>query len=159
MWNSTRTINRVKQRKPITRLIRLPMPEDAGLCESRRINMKGGFNMKPEPLDLSCDLYQLNREPKRWLDTDYQTPMYSFDRPAYNFWNGVANGLQERGWTVPEIKVYLQSKYPRKEFDAIWDSKLEDVGKLYARSVGKEERRTVQRWIKEEKVNHATITN
>ena len=44
-------------------------------------------------------------------------PMYSFDRPAHAFWQGIANGLTAQGKTEKEVQEILQSKYMRWLFD------------------------------------------
>ena len=54
-------------------------------------------------------------------------PMYSFNRPAYTFWNGFAKGLAKRGLSIDEIKVELQSKGVRLMLD-VHSDKLEAVG-------------------------------
>ena len=64
-----------------------------------------------------CDLNPLSNE---W-------PMYSFDRAAYSFWNGFANGLKDKGFRDDQIKDWLQSKLARWLLDA--DSeKIENLG-------------------------------
>ncbi len=47
------------------------------------------------------------------LNSDTAWPMYSFERPAYAFWNGLATALHQRGWSDEEIREWLQSKEPR----------------------------------------------
>jgi hypothetical protein len=54
-------------------------------------------------------------------------PMYSFSRVAYEFWNGFANGLLDRGLTEDEVKDELQSKGVRWLLDQHGDN-LESLG-------------------------------
>lgn len=59
--------------------------------------------------------------------------MYSFDRPALRFWNGVANGLNECGWTEENIKGFLLSKFVRKELDGKAGRDIEALGKHFGK--------------------------
>ena len=58
-------------------------------------------------------------------------PMYSFDRPAFCFWNGFANGLRRDGWTEDQIKNTLQSKDVRWMLDG-YDQEIDDFGEKFA---------------------------
>jgi hypothetical protein len=60
-------------------------------------------------------------------------PMYSFSRVAYEFWNGFANGLLDRGLTEDEVKDELQSKGVRWLLDQHGDN-LESLGRRMART-------------------------
>lgn len=44
-------------------------------------------------------------------------PMYSFDRPAYNFWQGAFCALIEFGMSEKQAFDWLQSKSPRWMLD------------------------------------------
>ena len=57
-----------------------------------------------------CDRFPNAHDGNEW-------PMYSFDRPAFMFWNGFANGLKRLGLTDEQIKDELQSKGPRWMLD------------------------------------------
>jgi hypothetical protein len=54
-------------------------------------------------------------------------PMYSFERPSWLFWNGVANYLRSQGKTESEIKDALQHKNMRWMLDSR-DSLVESLG-------------------------------
>lgn len=60
-------------------------------------------------------------------DDKPEWPMYSYERPAWNFWNGVANGLRDMGYSDEQIKGILQSKAARWLLDK-HDDKLQDLG-------------------------------
>lgn len=51
------------------------------------------------------------------LGSGKEWEMFSYDRPAYTFWNGVAKALYRRGWSDKEIKTWLQSKDSRHALD------------------------------------------
>jgi len=51
------------------------------------------------------------------LDSGAPWEMYSFERAAYEFWNGLANGLRTGGLDDDEIRDVLQSKLVRWLFD------------------------------------------
>jgi hypothetical protein len=57
--------------------------------------------------------------------------MYSYDRPSILFWNGVANGLHESGWTEEQIKSFLMSKFSRKELDGKAGRDIESLGQQF----------------------------
>ena len=60
------------------------------------------------------------REPAR--------PMYSYDRPAYTFWNGVVKGLmRKRKLTVEQALEILQSKLVRWMLDG-HEGEIEALG-------------------------------
>lgn len=76
------------------------------------------------------------------LNSDAPWAMYSFDRPAYTFWDGVAAALYRRGWTDEEIKTWLQSSEPRHALDGNGALEaIEAIGALIARSAEKVETR------------------
>ena len=61
--------------------------------------------------DFTGRMGQLGREIKgEW-------PMYSYERPAWNYWNGVANYLKSVGCTDAEIGEILRHKYMRWMLD------------------------------------------
>lgn len=79
-------------------------------------------------------------------------PMYSFHRPAHSFWNGLAGALHDKGWSDDEIRVWLQSKYPRHLLDER-DDELAALGaKMAEQIIAEGHRADVQRWVKEEQV-------
>lgn len=83
-------------------------------------------------IDITGKIGQLNGNDKpEW-------PMYSFDRPAHYFWNGVANGLKKSGLNDEEIKDWLQSKAARWLLDSMGE-KIVKLGKKYGKKCGKEE--------------------
>ena len=61
-------------------------------------------------------------------------PMYSFETPAFCFWNGVANGFRRAGWTEDEIQGWLQSKLARWEMDGN-DHEIEELGERFAKRI------------------------
>ena len=62
-------------------------------------------------------------------------PMYSFERPAWKFWNGVASGLKAKGYSEEETKEWLQSKKARWFLDE-FDDKLFELGEQLALKMG-----------------------
>ena len=58
---------------------------------------------------------------------DSEWPMYSYERPAYTFWNGFANGLKKQGFTDKEIGEWLMSKQARWMLDGK-EHELSDLG-------------------------------
>ena len=70
--------------------------------------------MDVEDFDITDKIGDLNptTETPEW-------PMYSYSRPAYIFWNGVAKGLMEAGLNQEEIQRWLQSKLARWELDGM----------------------------------------
>ena len=65
-----------------------------------------------------CDLHP---------STNTEWPMYSYERPAYTFWNGFANGLKKQGFTDKEIGNWLMSKQARWMLDGK-EHELSDLG-------------------------------
>ena len=61
-------------------------------------------------------------------------PMYSFNRPAYAFWQGVATELQEQGYSQKQIQGVLQSKHMRWLFDGQANEQLELLGRTIAKA-------------------------
>ena len=60
-------------------------------------------------------------------------PMYSFNRPAYAFWQGIANELQDMGYSQKDIKGILQSKHMRWLFDGDGHDQVTELGRMIAR--------------------------
>jgi len=70
--------------------------------------------MKNENIDdITCKIGPL------FEHKESEIPMYSYDRPAYLFWNGVAKGLKKSGATNKEIQWWLQSKCARWMLDGM----------------------------------------
>ena len=61
-------------------------------------------------------------------------PMYSFNRPAYAFWQGIANELQDQGYSQKHIQGVLQSKHMRWLFDGQASEQLELLGRIIAKA-------------------------
>lgn len=59
---------------------------------------------------------------------DREWPMYVYRRPAYLFWNGVANGLLDKGYNEEQVKEWLQSKNARYSLDGGWEQEIESLG-------------------------------
>jgi len=74
-----------------------------------------------------CDLHP---------STGREWPMYSYERPAWDFWNGFANGLKDQGFSEAEIEEWLKSKLARWLLDQN-GHKLYDLG--YELSQGSEQ--------------------
>jgi hypothetical protein len=62
-------------------------------------------------------------------------PMFSYERPAYLFWQFVFEGLQEKGWTEEQAIHWLQSKGPRWELDGTLGEAIAALGKQWAAKV------------------------
>lgn len=62
-------------------------------------------------------------------------PMYSFNRPAYAFWQGVATELQEQGYSQQHIQGVLQSKHMRWLFDGGTSEEIEAVGRAVTKAM------------------------
>lgn len=75
-----------------------------------------------DDIDITMEIGQL------YQNDECTHPMYSFDRPAYLFWNGVAKGLIEKGLTKEEALEWLQSKLARWEMDGR-GHEIEEMGK------------------------------
>lgn len=71
------------------------------------------------------------------LNSDKEWPMYSYERPAYMFWNAIANTLRTRGWSDEEIKEWLQSKEPRWMLDGELGETIEAVAAIVALGIQK----------------------
>lgn len=60
--------------------------------------------------------------------TDVKAPMYSYNGPAYTFWNGAAQALVEHGLSEKQAIEWLQSKNARWLMDA-YAQEIEALGK------------------------------
>ncbi len=60
-------------------------------------------------------------------------PMYSFDRPATIFWQGVYDSMRAEGCNHQQVVDWLQSKFPRWALDGELGSELEDLGQAAGR--------------------------
>ena len=69
---------------------------------------------------------------------DPEWPMYSYERPAWQLWDAVANALSERGWTDAQIKSWLQSKSPRYALDDRLGDAIKKLGADFAATLGDE---------------------
>lgn len=77
--------------------------------------------------DITCDIgpiFPSSEKPAQ--------PMYSYDRPAYNFWQGFAEGLAKRGLTEEQIFNEMRSKGTRWMLDE-HDNKLKSLGRRMAK--------------------------
>lgn len=89
-----------------------------------------------EDLELPCFSPEFHAD--EWLeygervgpldDEEVAWPMYSYGRPAYQFWDAVANGMRARGWTPEQIRTWLQSKLARWALDGDWGDHLRTLG-------------------------------
>ena len=68
------------------------------------------------------------------VNHDAEWPMYSYDRPATAFWQGIVDGLANEGFTDTQIKEVLQSKLMRWLFDGDGYDKVYELGKAIATS-------------------------
>jgi hypothetical protein len=59
-------------------------------------------------------------------------PMYSYDRPAYMVWNVIGQYMADNGYTLEEIKWWMQSKNPRYELDGYLGDMLKETAKKWA---------------------------
>jgi len=73
------------------------------------------------------DDYSAHSGPLRPIANDREWQMYSYERPANCFWNGVANGLLDQGFTPSEIKAWMESKAARWLLDK-HDMEIEELG-------------------------------
>lgn len=83
------------------------------------------------------------------LHDECEWQMYSYERAAYTMWNHAAQALVDAGWTLEEVRVLLQSKYPRWSMDhgALCNA-LEKAGKAFAKEC-LSEHATIKEWAKE----------
>lgn len=78
--------------------------------------------------DITADIGPLYRS--GW---DPKIPMYSYERPAYIFWQAVFEGLQEGGMTEEQAIDWLQSKNPRWVLDGSLGAILQDLGREFGK--------------------------
>jgi hypothetical protein len=64
--------------------------------------------------DASCHMRDLY-DPK--VECTDPWPMYSYSRPGYMVWNAIGQHMADRGYTVEQIKKWMQSKNPRHDLD------------------------------------------
>ena len=55
-------------------------------------------------------------------------PMYSFNRAAYTFWQGVFEGLVAKGLSEVQAIKWLQSREARSMLDGVTSEMLHDLG-------------------------------
>ena len=71
--------------------------------------------------DFTCRPCPLGSEPSHYGDNneyhDNDMPMYSFERPAHNYWNGVCNYLRDKGCNDEQIAETLAHKHMRWMLD------------------------------------------
>jgi hypothetical protein len=65
------------------------------------------------------------------LSSGKEWPMYSFERPAYLFWNAFANQLAREGFSERQIQTALQGRDVRHMLDTDQDA-IEEVGRTLA---------------------------
>jgi len=83
------------------------------------------------------------------LHSDAKCTMYSFERPAYNFWNGIAEGMIANGATYEEVYWWLSSKNARWLLDNM-DQEIQKMGKKYGKKVNLNDLRIIKH---EESIN------
>lgn len=81
--------------------------------------------------DITADIGPLYRD--GW---DPKIPMYSYERPAYIFWQAVFEGLVEAGKTEEQAIDWLQSKNPRWVLDGSLGALLSQIGLEVGRAHG-----------------------
>lgn len=64
-------------------------------------------------------------------------PMYSFERPAFQFWQGVFDGLIDKGLSEAEAFEWLQSKDARHMLDGPTGEWLRGIGRAAATQLGR----------------------
>lgn|SRR5512144_91805 len=73
-------------------------------------------------------------------DVPYRGALY-FHRPSDDFWNGFADRLAQRGWSVQEIERLIMSKNIRHSWgDHGEDTALHALGAIYAGRFGEADR-------------------
>lgn len=81
--------------------------------------------------DITADIGPMYRD--GWKP---KIPMYSYERPAYIFWQAVFEGLQEGGMTETQAIDWLQSKNPRWALDGSLGTILRQIGRETGRAHG-----------------------
>ena len=61
-------------------------------------------------------------------------PMYSYERPAYQLWQAVFEGLRVGGMSEEQAIEWLQSKNPRWALDGPLGTQIIDLGFAYGLS-------------------------
>lgn len=59
-------------------------------------------------------------------------PMYSYERPAYIVWCGVASSLHARGWSDNRVRRWLQSDAARFALDGSLGDLLDATARKWA---------------------------
>lgn len=68
---------------------------------------------------------------------DAEVKMYSYERPAWQLWNAIYNGLRLQGWSDKDAVEWLQSKSPRWALDNELGDAIEKLGLEFAKGVKK----------------------
>ena len=67
------------------------------------------------------------------IDSKAEIPMYSYSRPAWGFWNGVAKELARQGHSMEYIEDWLKSRNARWLLDH-FDREIERLGERLCRA-------------------------
>ncbi len=94
-----------------------------------------------------CSMHSTPKYPEVYKDRE-RWEMFSFDRPSYVLWNAVGKELFKNGWTMEEIRCFLQSKYPRWELDGSLAEKIEKIGTELGQRMLKEHAQ-IKTWVKQ----------
>lgn len=112
------------------------------MANTEHRKLPGEWAAEGEPYDCTLEIGQLAP-----LDRKPLWPMYSFDRPASILWNSIAAALHKRGWSDAKIKAWLQSKRPRWALDDELGTRLERLGRSFARTINDSD--VPDSWIEE----------
>ena len=66
------------------------------------------------------------------VECDDPWPMYSYERPAYMVWNAIGQFMADKGYTVEQIKEWMQSKNPRHDLDGYLGDMITEAAKEWA---------------------------
>ena len=77
--------------------------------------------------DISGDIGPLYKD-----EEQSKNSMFSYNRPAYNFWQGFYDGLRKKGLTHEQAMEELMSKGVRHMLDAN-DGRLQKLGRAMAK--------------------------
>jgi hypothetical protein len=78
--------------------------------------------------------------------------MYSYDRPAWLFWNAMMNGLMDSGYSQQAAEQWLRSKAARWMLDGDMGDKIEELAYEFAKSRAARELASIkecEKWAKE----------
>jgi hypothetical protein len=81
------------------------------------------------------DVYDCTGHIGQLFKSDCDWPMYSFDRPAYIFWNAFAKTFHDAGWSDDKIRDWLQSKEPRWLLDGDLSETIASVAEDFAKKI------------------------